>query len=242
MIKLSGGVLDDGLRSLAGCSETWCGIIEYVMSRDIERYKALDTILTNEYANTLINPEKDNIFRAFRDCTFENTKAVICGQDPYPNHEHAVGLSFSVPAGAKLPPSLKNIYKELSDDIPNTAHEQNGDISHWAKSGVLMLNTTLTVEAGKSNSHKKLWNGFAVEVLTELSRRKTSPLAFILWGSDAHAIGKVMEKTAPQGAPRKYVYSVHPSPLSAYRGFFGSKPFSEVNRFLNENGEAAIDW
>lgn len=242
MIKLSGGILEDALCSLDACSGTWGSIIENVMSQEPERYAALDAILTDEYENKLINPEKENIFRAFRDCTFENTKVVICGQDPYPNHEHAVGLSFSVPAGAKLPPSLKNIYKELYDDIPSPAHEPNGDISHWAKSGVLMLNTTLTVEAGKSNSHKKLWDGFAVKVLTELSRRKTSSLAFILWGNDAHAIGKVMEKTAPQDAPRKYIYSVHPSPLSAYRGFFGSKPFSAVNEFLASNGEAEIKW
>ena len=242
MIELSGGVLESELCSLGSCSATWCEVIDDVMSRDSERYKKLDSILTDEYAGKVINPEKENIFRAFRDCTFENTKVVICGQDPYPNHEHAVGLSFSVPAGAKLPPSLKNIYAELRDDIVTPSHELNGDLSHWAGEGVLLLNTTLTVEAGKSNSHKKLWDGFAVNVLTELNRRKVSPLAFILWGNDAHAIGKMMEKTAPQDAPRRYIYSVHPSPLSAYRGFFGSKPFSAVNNFLTANSEAAIDW
>ncbi len=242
MLILSNGVLENALSCLSESSPTWSKVIQSVMERDLDKYKFLDNFLTSEYNEKTINPDKNNIFKAFALCPFEKTRVVISGQDPYPNHEHAMGLAFSVPYGTKLPPSLKNIYKEINDDTGSESATYGGDLSSWAFQGVLLINTTLTVEAGKPGSHKRFWNGFGAEVLSELNEKSPYPLCFILWGNDAHNMGQRLEKYSAKQAPRKFIYSAHPSPLSAYRGFFGSKPFSAVNEFLTENGEKAIIW
>ena len=242
-IKLSGGVLERQWNSLPDTGpDGWKALLEAVFSSDPVRYATLDRQLTELYETQPVNPAEENLLRAFRDCPAENTVLVLCGQDPYPNKEHAMGLSFSVPVGAKLPPSMKNILKELETDMGGDLQAVGGDLSSWAKQGVLLLNTSLSVKEGEPNSHQHLWDGFAVEVLTLLNRRRQGALSFLLWGKQAHAIGKRMERTAPEGCPRQYLYGVHPSPLSAYRGFFGSRPFSQINGFLAEHGEQPIQW
>ena len=240
---LSGGVLEQQLDSLFfGGKHSWREIIEAEFAGDSNKYISLDQHLTHLYETGAVNPRKENIFRAFRDCSFEDCRVCILGQDPYPNSSHAVGLSFSIPAGCKQPPSLKNILKELEDDIGPDIRVRDGDLSHWAKQGVLLLNTSLTVDAGNPNSHKTLWDGFAVNILAQLNTRQEKPLVFLLWGKHAEGIGRHLEKCAPSSFPRKFIYSVHPSPLSAYRGFLGSKQFSQTNEFLIENGAPPIKW
>lgn len=240
---LSGGVLEEQLKSLPQSDTvSWYDVILSEFQRDRERYIKLDEELTELYNSKSVNPQKENIFRAFKECPFETTVAVLCGQDPYPNRSHAVGLSFSIPADFKQPPSLRNILTELENDIGHDIKVRNGDLSSWARQGVLLLNTSLTVEEGSPNSHKDLWDSFAVNILSFLNKYQENPLAFILWGKQAGEIGRLMEREAPDGYPRTFLYSVHPSPLSAYRGFFGSKPFSKVNSFLVENGVAPIVW
>lgn len=239
---LSSGILEQQLNQLPQDGKTsWHDLILAEFQRDRNRYIDLDRKLTALYETSSVNPHQNNIFRAFRECPFEDTKVVICGQDPYPNKNHAVGLSFSIPAGEKQPPSLKNIITELESDVGDTV-VKNGDLTSWAQQGVLLLNTVLTVEEGNSNSHKKLWGDFAVNILRALNQQQEKPLAFILWGKQAQDIGKVMEREAPTEYPRKFLYSVHPSPLSAYRGFFGSKPFSQTNDFLTDHGLEPIKW
>ena len=239
-IKLSGGILERQWQALP--DEGWRDILGEVFAADPARYGELDRTLTALYETQTVNPAAENLLRAFRACPAERTVLVLCGQDPYPNREHAMGLSFSVPAGAKLPPSMKNILKELESDIGGVPLAAGGDLSGWAQQGVLLLNTSLSVREGEPNSHKALWSGFAVEVLTRLNQRRQGPLSFLLWGRQAHEIGRRMERTAPADAPRQYLYGVHPSPLSAYRGFFGSRPFSRINGFLAEHGEQPIQW
>lgn len=240
---LAGGVLEAQLNSFPrGDKVSWYNIILSEFQRDLDRYIELDKKLTELYSSGSVNPRKEDIFRAFRECPFESTVAVLCGQDPYPNQSHAVGLSFSIPADFKQPPSLRNILAELESDIGPDIQVRNGDLSPWARQGVLLLNTSLTVEEGNPNSHKALWDPFAVHILSALNKYQEKPLVFILWGKQAGEIGRLMEREAPDGYPRKFLYSVHPSPLSAYRGFFGSKPFSQTNTFLTENGLASIKW
>ncbi len=240
---LSGGVLEQQLNSLPHTNgRSWYDIILAEFHRDRERYIAFDKELTELYNSAPVNPNSDNIFRAFRECPFDSTTTVLCGQDPYPNRSHAVGLSFSIPADFKQPPSLRNILVELESDIGPDIQVRNGDLSPWAKQGVLLLNTSLTVEEGSPNSHKALWDSFAVNILSSLNKYQEKPLVFILWGKQAGELGRLMEREAPDGFPRKFIYSVHPSPLSAYRGFFGSKPFSQTNSFLTEHGLVPIKW
>lgn len=240
---LSGGVLEAQLNSLPRTERfSWYDIILSEFQRSREKYIELDKKLTALYDSQSVNPLKENIFRAFKECPLESTVVVLCGQDPYPNQSHAVGLSFSIPADCKQPPSLRNILAELDSDIGPDIQVRNGDLSPWARQGVLLLNTSLTVEEGNPNSHRALWGSFAVNILSSLNKYQKKPLVFILWGKQAGEIGRLMEREAPDGYPRKFLYSVHPSPLSAYRGFFGSKPFSQTNTFLAENGLAPIKW
>ena len=242
-VSLAGGVLESQWKALPDTGpDSWRALLGQVFTADPERYRQLDRTLTELYEKEPVNPARENLLRAFRDCPADRTVLVLCGQDPYPNREHAMGLSFSVPAGTKLPPSMKNILKELESDIGGDLQSAAGDLRSWAEQGVLLLNTALSVREGEPNSHKALWDGFAVEVLTQLNRQRKQPLAFLLWGKQAHEIGKRMEKTAPADSCRLFLYSVHPSPLSAYRGFFGSKPFSRINEFLQEHGEQPIRW
>lgn len=183
-----------------------------------------------------IFPSEKNIFAAFDHTHFDNVKVVIIGQDPYHGAGQAHGLSFSVPQGVRLPPSLMNIYKELRTDLGKNP-PTSGSLISWAEQGVLLLNTVLTVEEGKAGSHhKRGWEKFTDQVIEVLNREKEN-LVFILWGSPA-------QKKAAHVNEKKHhlIKSVHPSPLSAHRGFFGSKPFSRTNQYLFEHNLTQIQW
>ncbi|KFX57487.1 uracil-DNA glycosylase [Clostridium botulinum] len=199
-------------------------------------YLKLRKNLAQEYKTKTIYPDMYNIFNALHYTAFDDVKLVILGQDPYHGPNQAHGLSFSVNPGVKTPPSLLNIYKELKDDIgcyiPN-----NGYLKKWADQGVLLLNTVLTVRAGEANSHKNIgWQIFTDNIIKVLNTRE-KPIVFILWGNNA--IRKEELITNPK---HHIIKSVHPSPLSASRGFFGSKPFSKTNEFLKNDNEIPIDW
>lgn len=196
----------------------------------------LTTFLDNEYKTKTIFPEKPNIFTALNLTPYSNVKVVVIGQDPYhgPNQSH--GLSFSVNPNVKVPPSLRNIFKELNSDlkcyVPN-----NGYLKKWADQGVLLLNTVLTVRSGEPNSHKnKGWEIFTDKIISLLNE-KTDPIVFILWGNPS-----IKKKTLITNKNHLVLTSVHPSPLSASRGFFGSKPFSKTNDFLKSLNQLIIDW
>lgn len=238
------GILYQQLQSLyENGKNEWYDIILSEFNREQERYEILDQILVEKYAFSSINPIKENIFRAFKECNYNDCIVCFIGQDPYPNKEHANGLAFSIPSNSSfMPPTLKNIIKELEADVGVSEKVEQGDLTDWAKQGVLLLNTALTVEEGIPNSHKNLWKDFSTQVMRELNKRKQSPLVFVLWGNNAKAIGKILEKEVPEGANRLFIYSVHPSPLSAYRGFFGSKPFSKVNNYLIEHDLKPVKW
>ena len=183
-----------------------------------------------------IYPEGKNIFSAFRRADLEKVKVVILGQDPYHNPYQAHGLSFSVPPGVSKPPSLQNIFRELKTDL-NISISNHGDLSCWAKQGVLLLNTVLTVERGKPGSHRgKGWERFTDAVIQKLSHSK-NPLIFVLWGSFAQSKAELIASP-----PHKIIQSSHPSPLSASRGFLGSKPFSKINYQLEKWNRGTIDW
>ena len=199
-------------------------------------YKDLFQFVKREYETKQIFPPSDDIFNAFHLTPLSQVKVVIIGQDPYHNDGQAHGLCFSVKPDVEIPPSLVNIYKELHDDlgceIPN-----NGYLVKWAKQGVLMLNTVLTVQAHLANSHKgKGWETFTDAAIRALNKQDR-PIVFILWGKPAQ-----MKKSMLNNPNHLILESVHPSPLSAYRGFFGSKPFSKTNAFLVKNGVKPIDW
>ena len=186
---------------------------------------------------TVYPPEKD-LFSAFSLTLPEDIRVVILGQDPYHEPGQANGLAFSVQKGVKLPPSLQNIYKELEADA-DIAPVRTGDLTPWAKQGVFLLNTVLSVQAHRANSHKNFgWQRFTDAVIDALGGL-SQPVAFILWGAQAQKKAAAIEKSP---YPRKIIASAHPSPLSAYRGFFGSRPFSQVNDFLLSCGFDAIDW
>lgn len=192
--------------------------------------------IEKEYNEKTIYPKKEDIFNALKITSFKNTKVVIIGQDPYHEPGQAHGLSFSVQDNVKIPASLKNIYKELNSDlgieIPLT-----GNLTKWAEQGVLLLNSSLTVVKGKANSHKNIgWNRLTDYVIKKLNEKDT-PVVFILWGNDARA-----KKELITNSNHLIIESAHPSPLSASRGFFGSKPFSKANDFLESKGLGKIDW
>jgi len=199
-------------------------------------YLTLRGFLKSEYSRFAVYPDMYDIFNALKLTPYSDVKAIILGQDPYHEPKQAHGLAFSVQDGVEPPPSLKNIYKELNSDlglpIPTT-----GDLTCWAKQGVLLLNTSLTVRRGQANSHRgKGWEIFTDRVISLLNERE-KPLVFILWGANARA------KTALITNPRHLILtSAHPSPLSAYNGFFGCRHFSKCNQFLRENGISEIDW
>lgn len=199
-------------------------------------YKKLLDFVEQEYQIKTIFPPKQEIFQALNLCDFEDVKVVILGQDPYHQPQQANGLSFSVRKGVKVPPSLANIYKELQLDI-GCQISQHGDLTSWAKQGVLLLNNVLTVEYGKPNSHRgQGWETFTLNIVKQLNQRE-KPLVFILWGKNA------MEKSQYIDTSKHLVLtSVHPSPLSAHRGFFGSKPFSKANNFLQKHHMTPIIW
>ena len=199
-------------------------------------YLKLRTFLVNEYKTKTIYPDKYDIFNALHFTPYKDVKVVILGQDPYHGPNQAHGLSFSVKAGVPMPPSLLNIFKELNSDlgcyIPN-----NGYLKKWANQGVLLLNTSLTVRSGQADSHKSIgWECFTDKIISLLNDRQ-DPIVFILWGKNAQS-----KLSLIQDSRHYLIKSVHPSPLSAHRGFFGSKPFSKANNFLVSIGKEPIDW
>ena len=200
-----------------------------------ENYLKIREFLKQEYSHYTVYPSMYDIFNAFKMTPYSKVKAVILGQDPYHEPGQAHGLCFSVKEGTKLPPSLVNIYKELESDL-GIPPAQSGNLEKWARQGVLLLNTTLTVRQGIANSHKDCgWTEFTDEVIKILAERE-KPIVFILWGANARSKKKFIDN-------RHFVIeSAHPSPLSCYNGFFGSKPFSKTNDFLTKHGETAIDW
>ena len=201
-----------------------------------EYYKKLHRFVENEYLHKTIFAPRQNIFRALNLCDYEDVKVVILGQDPYHGVGEAHGFAFST-LSSKLPPSLKNIYKELYDDLGIEKDYNNGDLTPWVKQGVMLLNTGLTVEKDKPNSHKNLgWHEFTDVVIQKLNE-KNEPVVFILWGNNAREKKKFI--TNPK---HLIIESAHPSPFSAYNGFFGSKPFSRTNEFLKKNNMEEIKW
>ncbi len=199
-------------------------------------YKQLRQFLKKEYSTYQIYPDMYDIFNALKYTSFADCKAVIIGQDPYHEPGQAHGLCFSVKPGVPLPPSLKNIYKELESDL-GIPPAKNGYLEKWAKSGVLMLNNVLTVRRANANSHKdKGWEQFTDAVIEKLNEKDT-PVVFILWGANAR---KKCEKIT--NPIHKKLISVHPSPLSAYGGFFGCKHFSKCNELLIQAGLEPVDW
>lgn len=210
----------------------------HVLRTEFEKpyFAELERFLETEYQHETIYPSQEELFSAFHLTPYEETKVVILGQDPYHGAGQAHGLSFSVKPGVKIPPSLKNIYKELRDDVGCDVPD-HGYLTRWAEQGVLLLNTVLTVREGKPNSHKgKGWENFTDQVIQALNRRD-KPIVFILWGRHAQE-----KKTLITASHHLIIESAHPSPFSAKRGFFGSKPFSATNRFLKEKGMGEIDW
>ena len=198
----------------------------------------LRQFLKNEkQAGNKIYPKGSDIFNAFWKTPFSNLKVVILGQDPYHSENQAHGLSFSVQKGIAIPPSLRNIYKELQTDIPGFKIPNHGDLTKWAEQDVLLLNASLTVRAGLPGSHqKKGWEEFTDNVIKTISDKKEG-IVFILWGSFAQAKAGLIDETK-----HHIIRSPHPSPFSADRGFFGSKPFSKTNEILLKEGKKAIDW
>ena len=199
-------------------------------------FQGLTAKVAHARSSKTVYPAKDREFYALEMTPPEAVRAVILGQDPYHEPNQAMGLSFSVEKGTQYPPSLRNIFKELSDDLGIEA--AHGDLTAWAKQGVLLLNTVLTVEKGKANSHATWgWQRFT-DAIIEATNRLPQPIAFVLWGAQAQK-KSILLKTS---APRLILNAPHPSPLSSYRGFFGSKPFSQVNAFLEAQNESPIDW
>ena len=200
-----------------------------------EYFKKIKDVVRNEYNNKQIFPPADRVFYAFRMTSYKDTRVVILGQDPYHGVGEANGLCFSVNRGIKMPPSLKNIYKELYNDLG--IERTDTDLSDWAKSGVLLLNSVLTVEKDKPASHKFVgWEEFTDSIIKKLNE-KDEPVVFILWGNFAKGKMKYITNTK-----HLVISSSHPSPFSVNYGFFGSKPFSKTNAFLKKNGLKEIEW
>lgn len=199
-------------------------------------YLALRAFLKEAYQKDIIYPPMHDLYNALHLTSYKDTKVVILGQDPYHGKGQAHGLAFSVKEGIKLPPSLLNIFKELESDL-GISINSSGDLTKWAKEGVLLLNTTLTVKEASPLSHQgKGWETLTDSIIKVLAK-KEMPLVFILWGANARS-----KKAFLKNTPHLILESAHPSPLSAYRGFFGSRPFSKCNAFLNKTNQAPINW
>ena len=213
---------------------SWQGLLEEEMNKSY--YLKLREQLINEYSTRRIYPDMHDIFNALHLTDYHNVKAVILGQDPYHGRGQAHGLAFSVKPGILPPPSLVNIYKELNSDLgyPIPHH---GYLIKWAEQGVLLINTVLTVREGQPNAHKSLgWEQFTDNIIDILNKRE-KPIVFILWGANA-----IKKESKIDTNRHLIIKSPHPSPLAAYRGFFGSKPFSRTNEFLIKTGQTPIDW
>lgn len=210
---------------------------DQVLKKEFEApyFKELGIFVKNEYHQKQVYPEYKDIFNALRYTDFDEVKVVILGQDPYHGDGEAHGLSFSVKEGVPMPPSLRNIFKELNDDVGVT--RTCTDLTDWAKQGVLLLNSIMTVVKDRPLSHKeKGWETFTDHIIEALGARE-KPMVFIFWGSYARS-----KKVLIKNLKHKIIESVHPSPLSAQRGFFGTKPFSRANQFLEEQGMEGIHW
>lgn len=215
--------------------ENWKKVLEKEFGE--KYFDDLTNFVKEEYKKTIVYPSAKFIFNAFNLTPFDKVKVVILGQDPYHGVNQANGLAFSVNDEIQIPPSLLNIYKEIESDLGQKTKNKNGNLENWAKQGVLMLNATLTVRAHLAGSHQnKGWEKFTDAVVKILSEQKEN-LVFILWGSYAQKKGSVIDESK-----HLVIKSVHPSPLSAYNGFFGSKPFSQTNAYLIFNGKKPIDW
>jgi len=199
-------------------------------------FRTLTDFVRQEYATQRIYPKGSQIFNAFEKTPFDKVKVVILGQDPYHETGQAHGLCFSVNDGIALPPSLQNIYKELEDDL-GVPPKTSGNLERWAKQGVLLLNATLTVRAHQAGSHQQRgWEEFTDAVIHRVAEEKEH-IVFILWGSYAQKKGEFIDPFK-----HRVLKSAHPSPLSSYRGFFGSKPFSKTNQYLLQTGQTPINW
>lgn len=212
----------------------WSSVIEQEFEK--EYYLRLRDYLKQEYEQETVYPPMDDIFSALDSTSYKETKVVIIGQDPYHGPGQAHGFSFSVRPGVKIPPSLRNIYKELEADLGIVA-PNHGNLQSWANEGVLLLNNVLTVRAHQAHSHKGIgWERFTDTVIESLNQRE-SPIVFLLWGKHAQQKGMGIDEMK-----HKVIASSHPSPLAAHRGFLGSRPFSKTNDFLKANGQRPIDW
>ena len=199
-------------------------------------FKKLDDFLKEERNSQIVYPPEDKVFSSLTFVHPHDIKVVIIGQDPYPNEGEAQGLCFSVPNSMRTPRSLKNIFKELAADLESPLRQEN-NLEDWAKQGVLLLNTILTVRAKKSNSHKdKGWEQFTNAILRKISEQE-KPLVFMLWGKEAQLKKKLLDSSQAL-----ILQAAHPSPLSAQKGFFGCKHFSQTNMFLKQNGLSEINW
>lgn len=216
---------------------TWHDVISVEKQQEYFQ-KTLQFVASERQAGKVIYPPETDVFNAFRFTEFHQVKVVILGQDPYHGPDQAHGLSFSVLPGVKTPPSLRNMYKELAQDIPDFKIPDHGYLKEWADQGVLLLNTVLTVEQGKAHSHAKNtgWERFTDAVINALNEHSEGVI-FLLWGAHAQKKGRMIDR-------HKHVVltAAHPSPLSAYRGFFGCQHFSQVNRILTSQGQAPIQW
>ena len=212
---------------------TWTEILAPI--KNTEYFTTLWEKVKEEYQTTKCFPPKDQIFRAIELTPFDEIKVVIIGQDPYHNDNQANGLCFSVSDKVKAPPSLKNIFKELEDDLG--IKKTSNELEMWAKQGVLLLNATLTVRAHEANSHKDLgWEQFTDFIIKEISDKKEN-VVFVLWGAFAQKKAGLID-----ASKHFIIQSAHPSPFSVHKGFFGSRPFSKINQFLEEKGKEPINW
>ncbi|MFL1696327.1 uracil-DNA glycosylase [Weissella kandleri] len=222
----------DNLQTLRNTD--WWKPLDMLLNTD--DWQRINHLITESYQNGVVYPPITQIFRALTLTPLAQTHVVLLGQDPYPNPHQATGLSFSVPAGQSLPPSLRNIFQELAQD-QGTPLRTNGDLTDWAQQGVLLLNTVLTVPAGVRNGHAKQgWEKLTDAVITILGRQKR-PIVYLLWGKPAQAKAALIENTQ-----QLILTAPHPSPLAAYRGFFGSQPFSQTNHYLNQQAVSMINW
>ena len=218
--------------------DSWQPVLDPVLAAPQARQLG-GFLVAEEQAGKAIYPPRGRRLKALELTPLDAVKVVILGQDPYHGPGQAMGLCFAVPEGVRVPPSLVNIYKELEADL-GVPRPDHGDLSKWARQGVLLLNNTLTVEAGRAGSHAgRGWDAITDACVAAVAARP-EPSVFILWGSHAQAKAKRIEGL--RGGRHCVIESPHPSPLSAHRGFFGSKPFSRANAFLAENGRGAIDW
>ena len=222
------------LRRMIKITEQWDELLEKEFNS--EQYLNLRKFLKSEYSKYTVYPSMYDIFNSMKMTAFDDIKVVIIGQDPYHEEGQAMGLSFSVPKGIEIPPSLKNIYKEISSET-GFAMPNHGDLTGWATQGVLLLNTVLTVRKGQANSHKnKGWEAFTDGIIKKISDKKKN-VVFLLWGANARS-----KKALIDTKKHLVLETVHPSPLSAYNGFFGSGHFVKTNEYLKANGQQTIDW